>query len=161
VLDLEPIKNELAGAGHPEWFVGLDHMCGDEWLAVFDADPDAFDSALSADVAYVCGGIHPDKRGRAVFIAAAPLRAAALIAEVERLRTERDCAQEAADAYRMERDEALAALRELVVLKEAKDAGFGPVLAAEYEDRKPAAWAEARRVVLGRPSAQKDEAREG
>ena len=87
MLDLEPIKNELAGAGHPEWFVGLDHQCGDDWLAVFDADPDAFDSTSSADVALVCGGIHPDKASRAAFIAAAPLRVAALIAEVERLRT--------------------------------------------------------------------------
>lgn len=107
-LDLEAINADLAAALHPEWFVGLDHQCGDDWLAVFDADPDSLGSSAAADAALVCGGIHPDRVGRAAFIAAAPLRVAALLAEVERLTSERDVER----AMRIERDGLLAAERQ-------------------------------------------------
>ena len=41
----------------------------------------------------------------------------------------------------------LAALRELVTLKEAHDAGMEAQTAARYDERKPAAWANARAIV--------------
>lgn len=86
MLDLEHIKATLAAARHPEWFVSLDHQCGDGFLAVFDADPDGFSFEAQADAALVCGGISPDDEGRAKFIAAAPTHVALLLAEVVGLR---------------------------------------------------------------------------
>ena len=112
-LDLGAIKADLAAALHPEWFVGLDHQCGDDWLAVFDADPGSLGSAGEADAALVCGGIHPDRAGRAAFIAAAPLRVAALVAEVERLRSIEASWAEMAEDYIAQRDEARAEVERL------------------------------------------------
>lgn len=77
-----------------------------------------------------------------------------LRAEVERLRIECPaCVSESAVAIR-ERDEARAALRELVRLKDIKEAGpldhaTALVMGRDYEASKPAAWAEARRVLAG------------
>lgn len=51
-----------------------------------------------------------------------------------------------------ERDEALAALRELVDLKNIKDTGDDALMwSASYPDRKPLAWEEARRIVASLP----------
>ena len=51
-----------------------------------------------------------------------------------------------------ERDEARAALRELVDLKNIKDADDDAIMwSASYPDRKPLAWDEARRIVASLP----------
>lgn len=105
MLDLEHIKATLAGAGHPEWFVSLDHQCGDGFLAVFDADPDSFSFEAEADAAIVCGGISPDDEGRAVFIAAAPTHVALLLAQVEALTAQVEANRARYTDARRERDE--------------------------------------------------------
>lgn len=105
MLDLEHIKATLAGARHPEWFIGPDHQCGDGILAVYDADPDSFSFESEADAAIVCGGISPDDEGRARFIAAAPTHIALLLAQVEALTAQVEANRARYEDARRERDE--------------------------------------------------------